>query len=103
MGHYAAGARLIGLTEKQMAKHWATLNITGDKNADSPYAQPVCLFTPGAFPKLLHRRSKNGKIRLTIFKKCPEESKEDQELLGGDGEAVQPQVQNERLKVFKCL
>ena len=64
VGHYAAGARLIGLTEKQMAKHWATLNVTGDKNASSPYAQPACLpFILGDFPKFLHsQRSHNGKI-----------------------------------------
>ena len=71
MGHYAAGARLIGLTEKQMAKHWATLNVTGDKNASSPYAQPACLpFNLGDFPKFLHsQRSHNGKIKLTITSK----------------------------------
>lgn len=103
VGHYAAGARLIGLTEKQMAKHWATLNITGDKNADSPYAQPVCLFIPGAFPKYLHGRPKNnGKIRLTIVKKGPKESKEGQELMGEDGGTIQnlsTQVQSPKLFV----
>lgn len=76
MGHYAAGARLIGLSEKQMAKHWATLNITGDKSINSPYAQPVCLFTPGTFPRLVQGQAKsNGRIKLTITKRATGVSK----------------------------
>ena len=84
VGHYAAGARLIGLTEKQMAKHWATLKMTGDKNIDSPYAQPVCLFIPGTFPKYLHHSKNTGKIKLTVTKKYPDidPDKNEPEVLG---------------------
>lgn len=79
VGHYAAGARLIGLTEKQMAKHLATLNQSGDENSDSPYAQPVSLF---ASPIKLLKPRRNGKIKLTIVNKrirVPENSEEDGE------------------------
>ena len=69
MGHYAAGARLIGLTEKQMAKHLATLSVTGGENQDSPYAQPLCMFTTNIPSKLLGKqRAGHGRIRLTVVK-----------------------------------
>jgi hypothetical protein len=44
IGHYTAGARLIGLTEKQMLKHFAALSATNAENEDSPYAQPLHIF-----------------------------------------------------------
>ena len=66
VGHYAAGARLIGLTEKQMAQHLATLNESGDENSDSPYAQPVCLF---ASPVKMISSRRHNKIKLTIINK----------------------------------
>ena len=66
VGHYAAGARLIGLTEKQMALHLATLNQSGDENSDSPYAQPVSLFS-SPLKKMNHPT--NGKIKLRIVNK----------------------------------
>ena len=66
VGHYAAGARLIGLTEKQMAKHLATLNQSGDENSNSPYAQPVSLFSS---PIKLLKPRRNGKIKLRIVNK----------------------------------
>jgi hypothetical protein len=66
VGHYAAGARLIGLTEKQMAQHLATLNQSGDENSDSPYAQPVRLFNSQGS---LDKQSRKGKIRLRIINK----------------------------------
>lgn len=69
VGHYAAGARLIGLTEKQMAKHLATLSVTGGENQDSPYAQPLCMFTTNIPSKLLRKqRAGHGRIRLTVVK-----------------------------------
>lgn len=68
VGHYAAGARLIGLTEKQMAKHLATLNsVTDGENNDSPYAQPLCMFHSNIPSKILGKRRGNGKIRLKII------------------------------------
>lgn len=75
VGHYAAGARLIGLTEKQIAKRLATLNVTRGKDNDSPYAQPLCLFTTGIPTGVLgSKRRTNGKIRLTIRKMGNEDS-----------------------------
>ena len=69
VGHYAAGARLIGLTEKQMAKHLATLSVTGGENQDSPYAQPLCMFTTNIPSKVLGKqRAGQGRIRLTVVK-----------------------------------
>lgn len=69
VGHYAAGARLIGLTEKQMAKHLATLSASGGDNQDSPYAQPLCLFATN-FPRKVvsKRRTGHGRIKLTVVK-----------------------------------
>ena len=92
LGHYAAGARLIGLTEKQMAQHLATLNQSGDENSDSPYAQPVSLFSaPGKFIKPAARR--NGKIRLRIVNrkfKESESTKLDGESEDGGSEVRYP-------------
>ena len=65
VGHYAAGARLIGLTEKEMAKRFATLSVS-NKEADSPYAQPVVgiFVNKGVKPRLGCRMT--GKIKLKI-------------------------------------
>ena len=42
VGHYAAGARLIGLTENQLRKHMESLKArhAADDNK-SPYAEPL--------------------------------------------------------------
>ncbi len=79
VGHYAAGARLIGLTEKQMAKHLATLNATGGQNQDSPYAQPLCLFTTNLPSNIKRMTHTHGKIRLTIVVKNKESDKKDRD------------------------
>ena len=63
MGHYAAGARLIGLTEREMAKRFATLSV-GSKEADSPYAQPVV----GIFLNKQKALRMTGKIKLKVNK-----------------------------------
>ena len=44
--HYTAGARLIGLTEKQLAKHLAALNTAEGLKFESPYSQPVTYVIP---------------------------------------------------------
>ena len=61
VGHYAAGARLIGLTEREMAKRFATLSV-GSKEADSPYAQPPV----GIFRNKSKSYRMTGKIKLKI-------------------------------------
>lgn len=79
VGHYAAGARLIGLTEKQMALHLATLNQSGDENSDSPYAQPVCLFSS---PAKAMNHPRNGRIKLRIVNqkfRVPENAEYDKQ------------------------
>lgn len=40
VGHYAAGARVDGLSEKELRKTWQDLSIAS-KGKDSPYAQPL--------------------------------------------------------------
>lgn len=62
MAHYAAGARVIGLTEKQMAAHLASLPFKCAQG-DSPYSQPVC-----KLPEDESKRKKkgSGKIRLKV-------------------------------------
>ncbi|KXJ28037.1 Caltractin [Exaiptasia diaphana] len=82
VGHYAAGARLIGLTEGQLRKHMETLrrrHAEGDEK--SPYAEPLHIVFGNASKK--KRRPKKavepvcrGKIRLrfTSFS-SPQENK----------------------------
>lgn len=80
VAHYAAGARLIGLTEKQMAKRLATLSVSGGENNSSPYAQPVWTDFQSNIPrKLLGGHKGKGKIRLMIVSKKKEESKSEDE------------------------
>lgn len=47
IGHFAAGARLIGLTEKQLQKHMEKIR---ESNGDStsPYAQPLYNLNPSS-------------------------------------------------------
>ena len=40
VGHYAAGARVTGLTDKELRKTWKELSHAS-KGLDSPYAQPL--------------------------------------------------------------
>ncbi|KAK3736135.1 hypothetical protein QZH41_004642 [Actinostola sp. cb2023] len=76
VGHYAAGARLIGLTEFQLRKHMETLkarHAAGDEN--SPYAEPLHIVF-GSVAKKKRKKQKpqpkkpgdtpicRGKIRL---------------------------------------
>lgn len=65
VGHYAAGARLIGLTEKEMAKRFATLSVS-NKEADSPYAQPVVGIFVNNDLKPRFGCHMTGKIKLKI-------------------------------------
>ncbi len=73
VGHYAAGARLIGLTEKQLQKHMEKIRAS-NANSTSPYAQPLYNLNPslakrpriGASPLSNCLRGKKGKIRLKI-------------------------------------
>ena len=93
VAHYAAGARLIGLTEKQMAKRLATLSVSGGENNGSPYAQPVWTdFTSNIPQKILKGHKGKGKIRLLIISKRKEESKdeddEESSALNTSGETV---------------
>ena len=67
VAHYAAGARLIGLNEKQLAIHLANLRFkykTGD--SDSPYSEPICRL-PEEKSRLAMRKRMKGKIRLKII------------------------------------
>ena len=63
VAHYAAGARLIGLTEKQLAIHLANLRFKY-KAGDSPYCQPIWRL-PEEKTKQGMRKMK-GKIKLRV-------------------------------------
>ncbi|KAJ8019644.1 Caltractin [Holothuria leucospilota] len=77
--HYAAGARLIGLTEKQLTEHLKKIQMSNSGNTTNPYAQPLynVFFTPRksnkkkrttvpARNKAFSRPTGTGKIRLKI-------------------------------------
>lgn len=64
VAHYAAGARVIGLTEKQMAAHLASLPFKC-KKTDSPYSQPVCKLPEDNTNRFKKKKGK-GKIRLKV-------------------------------------
>ena len=59
VGHYAAGARLIGLTEKQLAKH---LTLLTSNTATSPYLQPVCPIITGGGAEDKKRMKKKARV-----------------------------------------
>lgn len=71
VGHYAAGARLIGLTEREMAKRFATLSVS-NKEADSPYAQPVVGIFVNKELKPRFGCHMTGKIKLKVNKALQE-------------------------------
>lgn len=69
VGHYAAGARMIGLTEKQMAKYFATLSSENEgKKNNSPYAQPLYIFQSDV-PSKIQKCKKNGTGKIQLKKK----------------------------------
>jgi len=43
VGHYAAGARVVGLTDRELRRTWKDLSAAS-KGMDSPYAQPLNFF-----------------------------------------------------------
>lgn len=76
VGHYAAGARLIGLTEKQLHKHLVRIRAA-NANSNSPYAQPLSILNQSPGKKRTRVRSqksplssrlntKKEKIKLTL-------------------------------------
>ena len=64
VAHYAAGARVIGLTEKQLSIHLANLRFKY-KAGDSPYCQPICQLPEEKTKPSVNRKMK-GKIKLRI-------------------------------------
>ncbi|XP_028393106.1 uncharacterized protein LOC114517535 isoform X2 [Dendronephthya gigantea] len=93
VGHYAAGARLIGLTEKQLQKHMERIRAS-NANSTSPYAQPLYNLKPslaarkriGKSPLSNCLQGNNGKIRLKFkiddIKKKSLETKTANEISG---------------------
>lgn len=72
VAHYAAGARVIGLTEKQLSIHLANLRFKY-KAGDSPYCQPVCRLPEEKTKPSVNRKMK-GKIKLRVrFPNCKNE------------------------------
>ncbi|XP_070570804.1 EF-hand calcium-binding domain-containing protein 3-like [Ptychodera flava] len=67
VGHYAAGARLIGLTEKQLVMHLEHLKRSNaGQNEKSPYAQPLHIFITPEKPRPVPRRCNRGRITLRV-------------------------------------
>ncbi|XP_072046796.1 uncharacterized protein [Amphiura filiformis] len=77
--HYAAGARLIGLTEKQLVQHMKLLQQSNrENNYQSPYAQPLRFIlmgpprrptkkrVPPSDAPILDEKRCTGKIKLKI-------------------------------------
>lgn len=79
VGHYAAGARLIGLTEREMAKRFATLSVS-NKEADSPYAQPVVGIFMNKELKPRFGCHMTGKIKLKVNKALQEAASVNESL-----------------------
>lgn len=57
--HYAAGARLIGLSEQQIRRHLEQLRRSSMSNNKSPYAQP-----PYAFMHLCRQKEVPRPVKL---------------------------------------
>ncbi|KAI6649278.1 Caltractin [Oopsacas minuta] len=62
VAHYAAGARVMSLTEKQMAAHLASLPFKCAQG-DSPYSQPVCKLPEDESKR---KKKEKGKIGLKV-------------------------------------
>jgi hypothetical protein len=60
IGHYNAGARLIGLTDKQMKRHLAKILKTS-KGVKSPYAKPLQFVTLAASKSSENKRTTGRK------------------------------------------
>ena len=89
VGHYAAGARLIGLTEREMAKRFATLSVS-NKEADSPYAQPVVGIFVNKELKPRFGCHMTGKIKLKVNKSLKEAAASNEGMgKGGSREGLQ--------------
>lgn len=100
VGHYAAGARLIGLTEKEMAKRFATLSVS-NKEADSPYAQPVVGIFVNKELKPRFGCHMTGKIKLKV-NKALEEGVSSSERLKKEGSRNEMQRPSDLPKVSYC-
>eukprot|EP00111_Clytia_hemisphaerica_P019865 TCONS_00058562-protein len=67
--HYAAGARLIGLSEQQIRRHLEQLRRSSMSNNKSPYAQP-----PYAFMHLCRQKEVPRPVKLEKITEITEES-----------------------------
>ncbi|KAJ8306259.1 hypothetical protein KUTeg_016804, partial [Tegillarca granosa] len=59
LSHYTAGARLIGLTDRQLAKQMKKMQKDA-KQHDSPYAKPLPFVSQGGSVKTTRRRTRCG-------------------------------------------
>ncbi len=72
IGHYTAGARLIGLTQRQIRRDIKNLTkITSASDSTSPYAQPLVtsldtFFDEQSQSKKLKQRAIRQKVRYTF-------------------------------------
>ncbi|XP_071941497.1 uncharacterized protein [Antedon mediterranea] len=101
VSHYAAGARLIGLTEKQLQEHLDRIRQSNrDNNYHSPYAEPLYLLhSVKAARRAVTKKEKpiatdlpkgrTGKIRLIINMHRSRESLQKEEEQENKKEAVE--------------
>lgn len=63
INHYTAGARLIGLTDRQLAKHYKDMQASfkDQKLKNSPYAKPLQFVIPA--PQDSSKKSRNVKTK----------------------------------------
>ncbi|XP_071487181.1 uncharacterized protein [Diadema antillarum] len=95
--HYAAGARLIGLTEKQLVQHLDRLQASNEGyDYKSPYAEPLrIMLTPQRTPRKKKKKPKKaveeeaitevrprltGKIRIRVHFREEDETKKPEEV-----------------------
>ena len=88
ISHYSAGARLIGLTTRQLTQQMKKMQKTAANN-DSPYAKPL-MFVHLGTRKIVKRvkspRKSTSRSRATI--QVPTEADGDKEKSEGPGEEV---------------
>jgi len=68
VAHYAAGACVEGLSEKELRQEWRHL-LMASKGKDSPYAQPLNFYAPK--PQKRNKSIRNSKISLDRLQFTP--------------------------------
>ena len=89
ISHYTAGARLIGLTTRQLEQQMKKMQKTAAKN-DSPYAKPLQFVHMGT-KKIVKRNIKSGRSALV--------SRASVKDMGSKPDSAKDSVQDDEEKV----